>query len=98
MRDGSSPATVANITPDETGIKNATAASFRDMLRTGQRGGRKLHPLMPYDQYTLVPDADLNDIYAYLRTVKPIRHIVDPTASATQCRLCEKQHGGGERN
>ncbi len=95
---GSTPATVPNITPDETGIKSVTADSFRDILRTGQYGGRKLHPLMPSDQYAGMTDTDLNDIYAYLRSVPPVKHVVDFTVAATPCRICKNRHGGGERN
>jgi hypothetical protein len=92
------PATVPNITPDETGIKHVTAESFREIMRSGQREGRMPHPLMPYDQYAKLADADLNDVYAYLRTVRPVKHFVDVTAAATQCRVCKSQHGGGNQN
>lgn len=91
-------ATVPNITPDETGIKYATAESFRSMMRTVQREGRTLNPLMPNDQYANLTDADLNDIYAYLRVVRPVKHFVNVTSAATQCRVCKSQHGGGNQN
>ena len=92
------PATVPNITPDETGIKRTTAELFRAMMRTAQRENRLPSPLMPYDQYAKLTDADLNDIYAYLQAVKPVKHFVDVTAAATQCRVCNSQHGGGNQN
>lgn len=98
LRLNPAPVTVPNITPDETGIKRATADSFREMMRTGQWEGRMLHPLMPYDQYAKLTDADLNDIYAYLRAVRPVKHFVDVTETATQCRVCKNQHGGGNKN
>jgi mono/diheme cytochrome c family protein len=90
--------TVPNITPDETGIKRVTAELFREMMRSAPSEGRMPHPLMPYDQYANLTDADVNDIYAYLRTVRPVKHFVDVTAVATQCRVCKSQHGGGSQN
>jgi mono/diheme cytochrome c family protein len=98
LRLDPAPTTVPNITPDETGIKHPTAESFREMMRTGRRDGRMLHPLMPYDQYAKLTDADVNDIYAYMRAVRPVKHVVDVRATATQCRICKNQHGGGNQN
>jgi hypothetical protein len=43
-------------------------------------------------------DQDLNAIFAYLRTVKPVRHIVEGNAKPTLCRVCNREHGGGEKN
>jgi mono/diheme cytochrome c family protein len=88
------PATDSNITPDQTGIQSTTAESFRKKMREGQTP----HTVMPYDQYANLTDADLNDMYAYLRSIKPIRHVVKIAAAPTQCRLCKSQHGGGDQN
>jgi mono/diheme cytochrome c family protein len=98
VRLGSETVTVPNITPDETGLKSVTAQSFRGVMRTGQRDGRKLNPIMPCDQYAGMTDADLNDMYAYLQTVRPVKHFVDSVAQATYCRVCGNRHGSGERN
>ncbi|MEO8597683.1 MAG: cytochrome c [Candidatus Solibacter sp.] len=98
LRLDPAPVTVPNITPDETGIKRASAESFREMIRTGQRQGRMLHPVMPYDQYAKLTGADLNDMFAYLRTVRPVKHFVDGTQTATKCRVCKNEHGGGNQN
>jgi mono/diheme cytochrome c family protein len=39
--------------------------------------GQDMYPTMPYDFYTRVTRADVDAIYAYLRTVKPVRNAVD---------------------
>ena len=71
---------------------------FRNIMRTGRRDGRMLNSLMPWEQYARLTDADLNDMYSYLRTVRPVKHFVDGTQSPTKCRVCNNKHGGGERN
>ena len=98
MEEKEGTASTPNITPDETGIKGYTEASFREMMRTGMRAGRPMVALMPTARYTGQTDEDLNAIYAYLRTLKPVRHIIEPHAPATLCRVCNKEHGGGEKN
>jgi mono/diheme cytochrome c family protein len=39
--------------------------------------GQDMYPTMPYDFYTRVTRADVDALYAYLRTVKPVRNAVD---------------------
>ena len=67
-----------NITPDkETGIGSWTLADFKKTIRTGVNPkGEVLMPPMPIAQFQNLPDSDLDAIYAYLRTVKPIRNVV----------------------
>jgi mono/diheme cytochrome c family protein len=77
----------ANITPDkETGIGNWTRELFmRKFKRYADSGyvprpvgpGEKNTP-MPWLQFAGMRDKDLAAIYAYLRTVKPIRQVVTP--------------------
>ncbi len=98
VRFGPAAATATNLTPDETGIGSMTAGSFRELMRTGQLRGQTLHPIMPCDQYVDVTDDDLNDIYLYLRSLRPVKHIVDAAAVVTKCRICKNQHGGGSLN
>ena len=71
-----------NITPDtETGIGSWTLADFKKTLRTGVNpNGEVLMPPMPIGEIQNVPDQDLDAIYAYLRTVKPIHNAVGRTA------------------
>ncbi len=73
----------ANITPDkETGIGNWTPAEFKKTLRSGvDPKGQVLLPPMPIGELQNVPDQDLDAIYAYLRTIKPIHNMVGRTAA-----------------
>ena len=64
-----------NITPDpETGIGRWSAEEFYQMLHTGRgRDGKLLYPAMPFASYTKVTRADSDAIFAYLRSVPPVR-------------------------
>jgi mono/diheme cytochrome c family protein len=64
-----------NITPDrETGIGNWSADDFYRMMHTGRsRTGDLLYPAMPFASYTKVTRADTDAIFAYLRSVPPVR-------------------------
>ena len=86
-----------NITPDPTGMVYDENA-FVTFLRTGQLGNRTLHAVMPWTVYRGMTDEDLKAVYAYLRTVKPVKHIVDNSAAPTLCKLDQQMHGGGEKN
>ena len=68
-----------NITPDkETGIGNYTAQDFRRAMKEGVApGGKRLYPAMPYPAYARMSDAAMADLWAYFKTVKPVRHAVD---------------------
>jgi mono/diheme cytochrome c family protein len=68
-----------NITPDPaTGIGRWSRADFRRALHTGvNKRGQDLYPTMPFDFYTKVTRVDVDAIYDYLRTVKPVRNAVD---------------------
>jgi mono/diheme cytochrome c family protein len=63
-----------NITPDaKTGIGSYTEEAFARALREGvARNGRHLYPAFPYDHYTLLTDADIRDLYAFIMTRDPI--------------------------
>jgi len=65
---------VTNITPDEaTGIGNWPRDAFRRAMREGvSRDGRHLYPAFPYDHFAEVDDADLDALYAFLMTRRPI--------------------------
>ena len=68
-----------NITPDDaTGIGAWSANDFYRALHSGtNRRGQDMYPTMPFDFYTRATRADIDAIYAYLRTVKPVRNAVD---------------------
>lgn len=69
-----------NITPDnETGIGRWTADQFYRALHDGiAADGRHLYPAFPYAYFTKIPRADSDALYAYLRTLKPIRYTPPP--------------------
>lgn len=80
----------SNLTPDEaTGIgKRYTEASFIATMRSGKKpNGTPVMPPMPAEVYQNMTDEDLRAIWAYLRTIKPIRNAVLaglPPGAATQ--------------
>ncbi len=62
-----------NITPHpEAGIGRWSEADFVRAMREGRRpDGANYFPAFPYPSFTLVADADLRDLWAYLRSLKP---------------------------
>jgi mono/diheme cytochrome c family protein len=68
-----------NITQDvDTGIGSWTKADFERALREGRsKDGSYLYPAMPYDAYTKMTAADLDALWAYMRTI-PAVHNVPP--------------------
>ncbi len=65
----------SNLTPDaETGLGRWTADDFWRALHNGKsRDGRLLYPAFPYPNYTQVTREDADALYAYLRTVPPVK-------------------------
>jgi mono/diheme cytochrome c family protein len=63
-----------NLTPDaETGL-NMTEAQWLAVFREGKTSdGRPLNAAMPWAFYKGMTDEDLSAIYAYLRTVPPVK-------------------------
>jgi mono/diheme cytochrome c family protein len=90
--------TTANITPDPSGISYYDEALFVQVLRTGYVKARKLKSIMPFGDYKNLTDDDLKAIFAYLRTLKPVKHRVDNSQPPTYCKLCRLKHGGGDQN
>lgn len=90
--------TSANLTPDASGISYFNEAVFIATLRTGYVGARKLNSIMPWGAFKGLTDDDLKAIFAYLRTLPPVKHRVDNTLAATYCKLCKQKHGGGDQN
>jgi mono/diheme cytochrome c family protein len=64
-----------NITPDPTtGIGSWTPDQFYEMMHTGRSPTLGLlYPAMPFASYTKVTRADSDAIFAYLRTVPPVK-------------------------
>jgi mono/diheme cytochrome c family protein len=88
----------ANITPDPSGIPYYDEALFLEMIRTGYVKPRKINQIMDWSDYRNLTDEDLKAIFAYLRTLKAVKHRVDNTESPTFCKLCGSSHGAGNQN
>jgi mono/diheme cytochrome c family protein len=69
----------SNLTPDpETGMGKWTEQNFVDSIRNGKvmGKGRPLLPPMPWPMYRNLTDDDLKAIYAYLRSIPPLKNKV----------------------
>jgi mono/diheme cytochrome c family protein len=62
-----------NLTPDpQFGIGRWTEADFIRAMREGDRpDGSNFFPAFPYPSFTKISDADLRDLFAYLRSLPP---------------------------
>ena len=65
----------SNITPDpQTGIGTWTSDQFYSLMHNGRfPDGGLVYPAMPFASYTKVTRADSDAIYAYLRSITPVR-------------------------
>lgn len=90
--------TSSNITPDPSGISYYSEATFITALRTGYVGARELNSIMPFSDFKELSDDDLKAMFAYLKTLPPVKHRVDNTLPPTLCKLCKKKHGAGDQN
>ena len=88
----------ANLTPAPSGIPYYDEALFLQTIRTGYVKARPLNQIMPWAYFRNLTDDDLKAIFAYLKTVKPVNHIVDNSMPHTLCVICNEVHGGGEKN
>jgi hypothetical protein len=88
----------ANLTPDASGISYYDEALFIQALRTGTVKARQLNPTMPYSETKFMTDDELKAVFAYLRTVAPVKHRVDNGLPPTFCKLCQSKHGAGDQN
>jgi hypothetical protein len=63
-----------NLTADATGLKEWTFENFDKLMKTGERkNGKKLDPLMPIELWKNFNDTELHAVWAYLRTLPPMR-------------------------
>ncbi len=67
-------------------------------MRTGDVKGRKLNCIMPFEEFGRLTDDDLKAMFAYVRTLKPVKHRVDNSLPPTYCKLCRLTHGAGDQN
>lgn len=70
----------SNITPDdETGIGTWNADQFYHMMHTGRfPDGGLLYPAMPFGSYTKVTREDSDAIFAYLKSIPPVKQVSRP--------------------
>jgi mono/diheme cytochrome c family protein len=95
---GPKPIFSLNITPDASGIAHYDEALFKEVLRTGQLKGRMLFHAMPFLYFRNMTDEDLSDIFAYVRTLTPVKHRISNTDPPALCAVCGQSHGLGELN
>jgi mono/diheme cytochrome c family protein len=88
----------ANLTPEASGIGYYDEALFVQTMRTGSVRARSLNAFMPWWIFRNMTDDDLKAVFAYLRTLKPVHHLVDNKEKPTLCKLCGQKHGLGDRN
>ena len=65
-----------NISPDKaTGLGNWSEADFRRALREGKNpAGQHYYPSFPYTSYTRLSDADIGELWRYLRQQPAVKH------------------------
>jgi mono/diheme cytochrome c family protein len=62
-----------NITSDpDVGIGNWTLAQFSDAMSNGMGPQGHLYPAFPYENYTLMSDGEIADLYAALMATEPV--------------------------
>jgi cytochrome c553 len=88
----------ANLTEDASGIPYYDEALFLEVMHTGYVKARPLSPIMPVMIYKNLSDDDLKAMFAYVKTLKPVKHNVDNSETPTACKLCRGKHGGGVQN
>lgn len=70
----------ANLTPHETGIGTWSLEQFQKALKEGKYKGldnsRPIMPPMPVQAYKHLNDDDVEAIYIFLKTIKPLDNIV----------------------
>lgn len=70
----------ANITSDTTGIGMWSFQQFKTAMTKGKwkglEGGRDLLPPMPWMNYKEMSEHDLQAIFAYLKSTKPVKNVV----------------------
>jgi hypothetical protein len=67
-------------------------------MRTGMVKARKVHDAMPWQAFRGQSDEDLRAIFAFLQTVRPVKHRVDNALPPTLCPVCGGRHGAGDLN
>ena len=70
----------ANITSDDTGIGNWSMQRFKTAMREGKlkgdNNGRMMLPPMPWQNFAKLSDEDLESMFKYLKSTKPVNNAV----------------------
>lgn len=70
----------ANLTPDDTGMGAWTEAQFFKAIREGKSKGmdgtRPMLPPMPWPSIAKMSDDDLRAVFAYLKSLPPVKNVV----------------------
>ncbi len=77
----------ANLTPDnETGVGSWQLEMFVNSMRTGKHlgAGRPILPPMPWQNVGKLSDEDLNAIFYYLKSIKPVKNKVPEPINPNQ--------------
>jgi hypothetical protein len=84
----------ANLTSDSTGIGPWKFEQFKKAIREGKfmglDGARPLLPPMPWQQYRNLTDEDLRDIFAFLKSTKPVKNVVPEPVPPSQVAVAVK--------
>ena len=75
----------ANITSDETGIGNWSLEQFKKAFTQGKWKGmdnsRPLMPPMPWQNYSRMHPEDVEAIFLYLKSTRPVKNVEPPIKS-----------------
>jgi hypothetical protein len=85
-----------NITQDPSGISHYDEPLFIQTLHLA--GWRLVNHIMPFEFFRNMTEADVRDIFAYLKSVPPLKHRVSNTDPPAPCPVCNQTHGLGEMN
>ena len=94
---GGTTSASSNLTPSISGL-HFTQDEVIAVMRSGKFGGRPIYSAMPWLFYGNMTDEDLKAVYAYLRALPPVDHLVDNSVAPTACRKCGNRHGLGDKN
>jgi cytochrome c553 len=80
----------ANLTGDATGVRDWTEENFIRCIREGKYkglpNGRPLLPPMPWGNFKNLTDDDLKAILAYLKSVNPVKNVVQAPKSLAELK------------
>ena len=78
----------ANLTPDPSGTGEWTFEQFKTALTQGKykglENGRPIMPPMPWQNFAKMDPADMQSLWAYLRSLKPVNNVVPAYTPPTQ--------------